>query len=342
MNSLTNIFISIFQTHSIFTSILLSFTRSMLNFNKNQTMRNSPLFFFILLITLASCASQKTLRKPLFETTTYKGEKGEKEVTAINKNRAEREKDHFSALEQADAAKRLLEEEQGAMSEIDTTERVGDIEDALTKVYQRTQNIINELNEVSPYSINGHKRTLELASELNDLMQNYIEPLKKMIEANKEVKKIGGDISFNIGSAVLNKNGEKEISKLVTSIQNDIESWESYLKDHNVNIFKDSVFRLMIIVNGYADGQGDGNEEKRKKKNLDLSQKRAQAVADEILDQVNNSEYDQEIIIDIEINGRGESYPPNLNDKDIKRNSPERRISRISMVVGPQIILFEK
>ena len=163
-----------------------------------------------------------------------------------------------------------------------------------------------------------------------------------MIEANKEVKKIGGDISFNVGSAVLNQNGEKEISKLVNSIQNDIQSWDSYLKDHNVNIFKDSVFRLMIIVNGYADGQGDGNGEKRKKKNLELSQKRAQAVADEILEQVNKSEYDQEIIIDIEFNGRGESYPPNLNDKDIKRNSPERRISRISMVVGPQIILFEK
>ena len=140
----------------------------------------------------------------------------------------------------------------------------------------------------------------------------------------------------------MNKNGEKEISQLVTSIQSDIKSWDSYLKDHNVNIFKDSVYRLMIIVNGYADGQGDGSEEKRKKKNLELSQKRAQAVADEILDQVNQSQYEQEIVIDIEINGRGESYPPNLNDRDVKRNSPERRISRVSMVVGPQIMLYEK
>ena len=329
---------------SIFPRILFSFTSAMLNFKQNQAMRNPPisLFFFIFLITLAGCASKKTLQKPIFESTTYKGEKGEKEVNAINKNRAEREKYHFSALEKADLAKRLLENEQDAMNQIDTTERVRDIEDALKKVYQRTQNIINELNEVSPYSINGHKKTLELAAELNDLMQNYIEPLKKMIEANKEVKKIGGDISFKVGSAELNQNGEREISKLVSSIQNDIESWESYLEDHNVNIFKDSVFKLMIIVNGYADGQGDGNEENRKKKNLDLSQKRAQAVADEILNQVNKAEYDQEIIIDIEINGRGESYPPNLNDKGLKKNSPERRISRISMVVGPKIILYEK
>ena len=201
-------------------------------------MRNSPLSLFVLIILLsiASCATKKTLRKPIFESTTYKGEKGEKEVTAMNKNRAEREKDHFSALEKADAAKRLLEDEQDAMNEIDTTERVGDIEQALKKVYQRTQTIINELNETSPYSISGHKKTLELAAELNDLMQNYIEPLKKMIEANKEVKKIGGDISFNVGSSVLNKNGEKEISQLVISIQSDMESWDSYLKDHNVNI----------------------------------------------------------------------------------------------------------
>ncbi len=317
----------------------------MLNFKKNEFMKNSLLSIFILSIimfTISACASKKKLRKPIFETTIYRGERGEKGITVLNKSRAEREKDHFNALEKADAAKRLLEEEQIAINQIDTTERVSQIEEALKKVYERTQSIINELNEVSPYSINGHKRTLELATELNDLMQNYIEPLKKMIESNKEVKKIGGDISFNIGSSVLNKNGENEISKLILSINEDIEGWKTYLDDHNVNIFRDSIFRLMIIVNGYADGQGEGTEEKRKKKNLELSQKRAQAVADEILKQVNRSDYEQEIIIDIEINGRGEKHPPNLTNEEVKVNSAERRISRVSMVIGPQILLYEK
>ena len=296
---------------------------------------------FIFSLLFVSCASKKTLRKPIFETTTYKGEKGNKEVNNLNKNRAEREKEHFLALEKADEAKRLLEKEQAEMNKIDTSERVGEIELALQKIYERTQQIINELNEISPYSINGHQKTLKLATELNDLMQNYIEPLTKMIESNKEVKKIGGDISFNVGSANLNNNGKKEISKLIKSIKVDMADWNQYLEDHNVNIFKDSIYRLMIVVNGYADAQGDGSESARKAKNLELSKLRAEAVADEIIEQVNKYNFGHEIMIDIDIKGRGEAYPPNLSEKDIKVNSAERRISRISMVVGPKILLYE-
>ena len=296
---------------------------------------------FIFSLLFVSCASKKTLRKPIFETTTYKGEKGNKEVNNLNKNRAEREKEHFLALEKADEAKRLVEKEQAEMNKIDTSERVGEIELALQKIYERTQQIINELNEISPYSMNGHQKTLKLATELNDLMQNYIEPLTKMIESNKEVKKIGGDISFNVGSANLNNNGKKEISKLIKSIKVDMADWNQYLEDHNVNIFKDSIYRLMIVVNGYADAQGDGSESARKAKNLELSKLRAEAVADEIIEQVNKYNFGHEIMIDIDIKGRGEAYPPNLSEKDIKVNSAERRISRISMVVGPKILLYE-
>ena len=296
---------------------------------------------FIFSLLFVSCASKKTLRKPIFETTTYKGEKGNKEVNNLNKNRAEREKEHFLALEKADEAKRLVEKEQAEMNKIDTSERVGEIELALQKIYERTQQIINELNEISPYSINGHQKTLKLATELNDLMQNYIEPLTKMIESNKEVKKIGGDISFNVGSANLNNNGKKEISKLIKSIKVDMADWNEYLEDHNVNIFKDSIYRLMIVVNGYADAQGDGSESTRKANNLELSKLRAEAVADEIIEQVNKYNFGHEIMIDIDIKGRGEAYPPNLSEKDIKVNSAERRISRISMVVGPKILLYE-
>ncbi len=289
----------------------------------------------ILSVLIVGCASNKTLRKPIFETTTYKGEKGEKGVTNLNKNRAEREKDHFLALEKADEAKRILEAEQVQMNEIDTTERVGEIELALQKIYERTEKIIEELNSISPYSFNGHEKTLKLAAELNDLMQNYIAPLTKMIESNKEVKKIGGDISFNVGSSNLNNNGKKEISKLIKSIKIDIKNWGDYLGDHNVNIFKDSVYRLMIIVNGYADAQGD------EQKNLELSRLRAEAVANEILEQVKNYDFGQELLIDVDIKGRGEATPPNMVESELKANSPERRISRISMVVGPKILLYE-
>jgi outer membrane protein OmpA-like peptidoglycan-associated protein len=226
------------------------------------------------------------------------------------------------------------------MDKIDTTERVEDIELALVKIYERTEDIIAELNETSPYSMSGHKRTLELAEELNNLLQNYIEPLKKMIESNKEVRKIGGDISFDPGSADLNKSGRKEISKLVKSMQNDKIMWDDYLTDHNTNIFNDSVFRLMIVINGYADEQGTGNENERKENNKLLSEKRAQAVSDELMKQFKAQKSNAELIIDVEINGRGEMLPPEINAAQAKKNSPERRISRVSMVLGPKILLY--
>jgi outer membrane protein OmpA-like peptidoglycan-associated protein len=226
------------------------------------------------------------------------------------------------------------------MEKIDSTERVEDIELALVKIYERTELIIAELNETSPYSMNGHKRTLELAEELNNLLQNYIEPLKKMIESNKEVRKIGGDISFEPGSADLSKSGRKEISKLVNSMKDDKAMWEDYLTDHNANIFNDSVFKLMIVINGYADEQGSNNENERKQKNKLLSEKRAQAVSDELMKQFKAQKSSADLIIDVEINGRGEMLPPEINAAQAKKNSAERRISRVSMVLGPKILLY--
>ncbi len=293
-----------------------------------------------LIFMFTSCATNNSLRKPIFNTTTYKGQTGEKEVTNINKNRASREKDLFLAMEKADAAKRIVEQQQAEMNSIDSTERVDDIEMALVKIYERTEVIIAELNTTSPYSMNGHERTLELAKELNNLLQNYIEPLKKMIASNKEVRKIGGDISFDAGSSVLNKAGKKEISKLVGSMDKDLEMWSEYLKDHNADVFNDSIYRLMIVVNGYADEQGSGSESDRKNKNKILSEKRAQSVANELMKQFNAYKTKMDLIIDVEINGRGETLPPNLEKSQAQKNNPERRISRVSMVLGPKILLY--
>ena len=298
------------------------------------------ILFLSIILLVSSCATNNSLRKPIFNTTTYKGQTGEKEVTNINKSRAEREKDLYLAMEKADATKRILEQQQGEMEKIDTTERVDDIELALLKIYERTEIIITELNSTSPYSMSGHERTLELAAELNDLLQNYIEPLKKMIESNKQVRKIGGDISFDPGSADLNKSGRKEIEKLANSIDKDLKMWEDYLMNHNANVFNDSLYRLMIIVNGYADEQGRGNDNDRKEKNKILSEKRAQSVADELMKQIQSKEIKPELIIDIEINGRGELLPPNITESTAKKNSPDRRISRVSMVLGPKILLY--
>jgi outer membrane protein OmpA-like peptidoglycan-associated protein len=123
-------------------------------------------------------------------------------------------------------------------------------------------------------------------------------------------------------------------------MQSDKIMWDDYLTDHNTNIFNDSVFRLMIVINGYADEQGTGNENERKENNKLLSEKRAQAVSDELMKQFKAQKSNAELIIDVEINGRGEMLPPEINAAQAKKNSPERRISRVSMVLGPKILLY--
>ena len=47
-----------------------------------------------------------------------------------------------------------------------------------------------------------------------------------------------------------------------------------------------------------------------------------------------------DLIIDVEINGRGETLTPNLEKSQAQKNNPERRISRVSMVLGPKILLY--
>ena len=56
--------------------------------------------------------------------------------------------------------------------------------------------------------------------------------------------------------------------------------------------------------------------------------------------QIQSKEIKPELIIDIEINGRGELLPPNITESTAKKNSPDRRISRVSMVLGPKILLY--
>jgi len=56
--------------------------------------------------------------------------------------------------------------------------------------------------------------------------------------------------------------------------------------------------------------------------------------------QLNVQKAEGDLIIDIEINGRGETLPPNIEKSQTKKNSPERRISRVSMVLGPKILLY--
>ena len=303
-------------------------------------MNNSTVLFFItFFILLSSCKDSGVLVKPKYKTTVFRGQQGETEVNNFNRKQAEREKSLAETLEKADEAMRRLEDQKKMFYSIDSTERITEIDAQLDKLIERTQQIINSLNETDPYSPAGHEKSLLLALELNDLLFHYIYPVGELIVSNKEIKNISADISFDTGSSLLTKEGKLAITKLIETISNDISEWKIYLDQHNENVFDQEDYRTILLINGYSDLQGSGNPKERAAMNLDLSNRRAAAVAAEFEKQLAELKAKLKLSYNVKFFGQGENLPPKQIENG-KANNPDRRITTISMVVGPKILLY--
>lgn len=292
-----------------------------------------------LIFVLFACRDSGVLFSPKYKTTIFRGQQGETEVTNFNRKQAEREKSLAETLEKADEAMRRLEDQKKMFYSIDSTERIKEIDVQLDNLMARTQQIINSLNEIDPYSPSGHEKSLLLAIELNDLLFHYIYPVGELILANKEIKNISADISFETGSAELTKDGKVAISTLIQTISKDIADWKSYLDQHNENVFNQDEYKTILVINGYSDLQGVGNEKARTERNQDLSEKRAAAVASEFEKQLTVLKTKLNLTYSVTFFGMGENLPPQQIDNG-KLNNPNRRITTVSMVVGPKILLY--
>ena len=292
-----------------------------------------------LIFVLFACRDSGVLFSPKYKTTIFRGQQGETEVTNFNRKQAEREKSLAETLEKADEAMRRLEDQKKMFYSIDSTERIKEIDVQLDNLMARTQQIINSLNEIDPYSPSGHEKSLLLAIELNDLLFHYIYPVGELILANKEIKNISADISFETGSAELTKDGKVAISTLIQTISKDIADWKSYLDQHNENVFNQDEYKTILVINGYSDLQGVGNEKARTERNQDLSEKRAAAVASEFEKQLTVLKTKLNFTYSVTFFGMGENLPPQQIDNG-KLNNPNRRITTVSMVVGPKILLY--
>ena len=288
-------------------------------------MNNSTVLFFItFFILLSSCKDSGVLVKPKYKTTVFRGQQGETEVNNFNRKQAEREKSLAETLEKADEAMRRLEDQKKMFYSIDSTERITEIDAQLDKLIERTQQIINSLNETDPYSPAGHEKSLLLALELNDLLFHYIYPVGELIDT---------------GSSLLTKEGKLAITKLIETISNDISEWKIYLDQHNENVFDQEDYRTILLINGYSDLQGSGNPKERAAMNLDLSNRRAAAVAAEFEKQLTELKAKLKLSYNVKFFGQGENLPPKQIENG-KANNPDRRITTISMVVGPKILLY--
>ena len=233
----------------------------------------------------------------------------------------------------------MLKEQQKMFYSIDSTERIKEIDEQLTRLLKRTEGIILTLNQTDPYTPEGHETALRLAKELNDLLYEYVVPLGELIAANKEIKNISADISFDTGSSVISAEGKKLITVMLDSIKSDIINWGNYLDHHNENIFADEDFSTILIISGYSDKQGAGDEKTRIQRNQELSEARAKSVATEFEKQLKSLDVKWKLSFKISYEGKGEMLPPSIYD-DKQKNNPNRRITTIRMVVGPKILLY--
>jgi outer membrane protein OmpA-like peptidoglycan-associated protein len=294
---------------------------------------------FGLLILLFSCKDSGVLVKPKYKTTIFHGQQGETDVNAFNRRQAEREKSLAEEIEKSEQALQMLKEQQKMFYSIDSTERIKEIDEQLTRLLKRTEEIVITLNQTDPYTPEGHETALRLAKELNDLLYEYVVPLGELIAANKEIKNISADISFDTGSSVISAEGKKLITVMLDSIKSDIINWGNYLDHHNEHIFADEDFSTILIISGYSDKQGAGDEKTRIQRNQELSEARAKSVATEFEKQLKSLDVKWKLSFKISYEGKGEMLPPSIYD-DKQKNNPNRRITTIRMVVGPKILLY--
>jgi len=297
------------------------------------------LHFSLFLLVLFSCKDSGVLVKPKYKTTIFHGQQGETEVNAFNRKQAEREKSLAAEIEKSEQALQMLKEQQKMFYSIDSTERIKEIDDQLNRLMVRTEEIIKSLNETDPYTPEGHEKSLRLAKELNDLLYTYVVPLGELIASNKELKNIAADISFDTGSSVISTEGKKLITGILDSIKTDIQSWRKYLDNHDENVFSNEDYSTILIISGYSDTQGSGDEKTRVERNLALSEARAKAVAAEFEKQLKSLDVKWKLSFKISYEGKGEVLPPAITD-DKQKNNPNRRVTTIRMVVGPKILLY--
>jgi outer membrane protein OmpA-like peptidoglycan-associated protein len=304
--------------------------------NKKIFLSISLLVFLI----ISSCGNVNTFSKKKYnvkssrvstivEKPRYKDNGGEIKTNVLNKRRVEKEKNLIQLEDTYRKAKEILMKQGSDMSKIPTTHKITKVEQKRLECENKINLLYEELKMINPNTKDGYKRTLEMQVEINDLFANSIQPLEMIISKNIEVKELQGDFSFKTGSYKLTESGQKDIEIFIQSIENDIIGWKKYVNNHNQQIFSNEVFKLMVVIDGYADKQGSDES------NLVLSEKRAEEVKNYFEKILNPLTKKYKVIFDLDAYGKGETLPPGIDDNG-KETDVRRRICRIMSVVGPK------
>jgi len=307
-------------------------------------MINRRFFFFnislLVLFIISSCGNVDAFSKKKYnvksgrvstivEKPRFRDNGGEIETNVLNKRKVEKERNLIQLEKTYRAAKEILAKQGDDISKIPATHRISKVEQKRLECENKINLLYEELKMINPNTKDGYKRSLEMQVEINDLFNNSIKPLDIIISKNIEVKELQGDFSFKSGSFKLTESGQKDIEVLLQSIENDIIEWKKYVDNHNEQIFSNEVFKLMVVIDGYADKQGSNES------NLVLSENRAEEVKNYFEKILTPLSKKYKIIFDIDSYGKGETLPPGIEDNG-KETDVRRRICRIMSVVGPK------
>lgn len=204
--------------------------------------------------------------------------------------------------------------------------------DKKTKEIEQVQAEVRSLAPKAPIELNQKKKFDKIRVHQQRLasISREIKAIHKSFEKELD-KKLRSDVYFETGSTNVNAAGYMELKKVIfTDINSIISEWKKE------EAFTNYPLKLKVKVVGYADLQGTSKLEVRQKNNLQISQKRADAVEKIIAEYM--TEYQKEnsaqIQIEMESIGHGENPPPGLADLEMV-NNPERRACFISCYVIP-------
>ncbi len=292
------------------------------------------LLFFLNACMLSSTFSDKKHSKNKFKSVSvidqprYKDNGGEIKTNIINKRKVIKEKNFLDNKKTYDGIMRILDEDGKKIINQPEGKTISKTEQIRKECQAKMNLLYEEFKSIDPNTKAGYKRSLELLVEINDLFTNTIQPLHMIISKNVEVKELNGDFSFKTGSAKLTDSGIEDINNMVKEISKDIETWKNYVNNNNNRIFSNDKFKLMVVIDGYADSQGSDQY------NLSLSEKRAEEVRNEFIKKINILAQNYKIVFDVQYYGKGEELPPGIEDNGMQVDA-RRRICRIMSVVGP-------
>jgi outer membrane protein OmpA-like peptidoglycan-associated protein len=287
--------------------------------------------YSFLFMTLSSCATNAELVKKRaanemyvstaqLYTPKYEPNGGKKRETIFNKSKVLKENQFIAVLNKVKPIDPILKG--NSSTAVDLA-----IDNAIKEYNLKIYDLESRLSQIDLDKRGAEELYTNLLIELNNLICKEREGIMQL---EKKVQKLFGDVSFSTASCDISGAGKKSVEDVIDKIIKEFEKWKNYVNTCNEKIFEKDLIVAVIDISGYADQRGDTQY------NLDLSRKRANSVEHELRGALIKLVKEKKVTIvfdKIYSEGYGEKLPPGVEKGS--QDDPTRRICLINFVVGP-------